>query len=107
MVRAFCERLRAPRSYRDLALVVCRYHLQMHKLAELQPATILELLERIDAFRKPERVRQFALACEADAHGRAGLQDAPYPQARWLADCFAAAENGRSRQSPKTGRAHS
>jgi tRNA nucleotidyltransferase (CCA-adding enzyme) len=42
--------------------------------------TILELLESLDAFRRGNRVTEFLDACEADARGRTGLEEQPYPQ---------------------------
>jgi tRNA nucleotidyltransferase (CCA-adding enzyme) len=48
---------------------------------ELRPKTLLKVLQSVDAFRKPERFERFLLACEADARGRQGLEDRPYPQA--------------------------
>jgi tRNA nucleotidyltransferase (CCA-adding enzyme) len=60
--------------------LVARHHLLCHRLFELRPSTVLELLESLDAFRRPERVGLFAVACEADARGRAGFEDNPYPQ---------------------------
>ena len=91
MIEKFCERLRAPNEYRDLAMPVARHHLLCHRLAELRPSTVLELLESLDAFRRPERVEMFVLACEADARGRTGLEDNPYPQREQLLRAFDAA----------------
>ncbi|MEO7775365.1 MAG: multifunctional CCA tRNA nucleotidyl transferase/2'3'-cyclic phosphodiesterase/2'nucleotidase/phosphatase, partial [Steroidobacteraceae bacterium] len=34
--------------------------------------------------RRPERFTEFLVACQADAQGRAGLQDKPYPQREYL-----------------------
>ncbi len=90
-VDALCTRLRVPAAHRDLGRIACREHLNVHRLAELRDATVLALLERCDAFRKPERVGQLATTCEADARGRSGLQDAAYPQAAELRRLFAAA----------------
>jgi tRNA nucleotidyltransferase (CCA-adding enzyme) len=90
-VRMLCERLRVPNACRRLGMLVCRHHLTMHKLLESPPETIVELLEAIDAFRRPERVRQLTQACEADARGRQGREQRPYPQARWLQRCYEAA----------------
>ena len=52
---------------------------------ELRDGTLLDLLERLDAFRRPARFEQFVLACEADARGRKGLENRDYPQADHLA----------------------
>jgi tRNA nucleotidyltransferase (CCA-adding enzyme) len=50
-----------------------------------------DLLQRIDAFRRPERVRQLALVCEADKRGRLGLGEAAYPNGKLLLRYFDAA----------------
>lgn len=91
LVTALCERLRAPRTWRELAVLVCRYHLHSHRAAELNPGTILKVLMAADAFRRPERFAQFLLACEADARGRTGLEERDYPQAALLARALEAA----------------
>ena len=88
---ALCERLKVPLEHRRLAECVCREHLNVHRLAELRDATVYELLERCDAFRRPERVARIALACEADKRGRLGSEDADYPQGAELCRLHAAA----------------
>ncbi len=84
LVKALCQRLRAPKEYRDLAVLATRYHGKYHRAAELRPATILELLEDTDALRRPQRFEQFLLACEADSRGRPGFEDREYVQVRLL-----------------------
>lgn len=91
LVRELCRRLKVPNDYRDLAQQVARYHGHCHKLAELRDTTVLETLESIDAFRRPERVEQFVLACEADYRGRTGFEERPYPQGEMLRAAFNAA----------------
>jgi tRNA nucleotidyltransferase (CCA-adding enzyme) len=86
-----CERLKVPLEHRHLAECVCREHLNVHRLAELRDATVLELLERCDAFRRPERVARIATTCEADKRGRLGSEDAAYPQGPELCRLHAAA----------------
>ncbi len=81
-VQAVCDRLLAPRAYRELAVLVCQYHLDCHRLDEMKPETIVKKLEQLDAMRRPERFQQFLLACEADARGRTGFEDRDYPQAK-------------------------
>jgi tRNA nucleotidyltransferase (CCA-adding enzyme) len=92
LVRELCRRLRVPRDYRELAELVARYHTQCHRALELKPGTVLKLLQALDSFRRYERFKQFLLACEIDARGRRGLQDAGYPQASWLLTAYAAAK---------------
>lgn len=88
LVEALCARLKAPREYRELALLVARHHGLVHRAAELRPDTLLRLFKDCDAFRRPERFQQFLLACEADARGRTGFEDRPYPQAQYLRDAL-------------------
>jgi tRNA nucleotidyltransferase (CCA-adding enzyme) len=76
-----CERLKIPNRFRELAEHVAEQHGRIHKALELQPKTFLKVLESTDAFRKPERFEQLLLACEADAKGRTGFENRPYPQA--------------------------
>ncbi|KFL36476.1 multifunctional CCA addition/repair protein [Arenimonas donghaensis] len=83
-LRAVCARYKLPSEYAAVAEICCREHLNVHRLAELRPETVHELLSRCDAFRKPERVRQLALVCEADSRGRLGREEADYPSARLL-----------------------
>ena len=95
-VLALCERLRVPTEHRELAVIACREHLNVHRIGELKPATVHELIVRCDGFRKPARIAQLATVCEADARGRAGLGDSPYPQADTLRRLHAAAMSVRS-----------
>lgn len=90
-VEAVCARFKLPSEHRALALHGCREHLNIHRLDELRPETVHDLLQRIDAFRRPERVRQLALVCEADKRGRLGLNEAEYPNGKLLQDYFDAA----------------
>lgn len=93
LVRACSERLRVPRGCQALALLVTEHHLLVHKAMELRPKTLVELLMRCDARRRPERFEQFLLACEADARGRTGLEDRAYPQADYLRRCLKALQD--------------
>ena len=88
---ALSERLKVPAEHRDLAVLCCREHLNVHRLDELKPATVHDLIARCDGFRKPRRIDQLATVCEADKRGRAGLADVPYPQADLLRRLHAAA----------------
>lgn len=84
LIDALCERLRVPGDYRDLSIIVARYHGNVHRAFELRPNTMLEMLEKTDAFRRPERFAQALLACEADSRGRLGLENNDYPQRTYL-----------------------
>lgn len=93
LVERFCERLRVPKVCREVALIHTREHLLVHQVRQLRAKTLLELLERMKAFKDE---RQFALVCEAclcDARGRLGYEDCDYPQLDYLR--AAAAEAGQ------------
>ena len=93
LIRRLSERLPVPRACRDLGLLVSEFHTHVHRALELRPRTLLKVLERADAFRRPERFEQLLLTCEADARGRAGLEDRDYPQADFLRGAFRAASS--------------
>ncbi|MDO9317425.1 MAG: multifunctional CCA addition/repair protein [Gammaproteobacteria bacterium] len=90
-LKRLCERLRVPNKYAAIARLASEYHTHCHRIAELRPATILRLLEALDAFRRPEQMQQFLLVCEADARGRTGFEDTAYPQAERLRHALQAA----------------
>ncbi|MCP0913892.1 multifunctional CCA addition/repair protein [Legionella sp. 27cVA30] len=91
IIKSLCQRLRIPVNYRDLALLAARYHLHIHRFFELRANTIVLVLERADAFRRPELFKKLLKVCEADAKGK-GHPDLQYPQAEnWLyvlAECM-------------------
>ncbi len=91
LIRGLAERLRVPTEFRDLALLVSRFHTHVHRALELRAATVLELLESADAFRRPDRFAAFLEACECDARGRTGLEQRDYPQRARLEAMHAAA----------------
>ncbi|GAB4360505.1 MAG: multifunctional CCA addition/repair protein [Immundisolibacter sp.] len=91
LVSGLCARLKVPVAYRQLAQAVARDHGNAHRALELRPGTLLEIVERTDALRRPQRFAQFLLACEADHRGRTGYENRPYPQAVRLRQAFEAA----------------
>ena len=91
LIRALVGRLPIPKACRDLGLIVAEFHTHCHRALELRPKTVLKVLEKTDAFRRPGRFDQFLVACEADARGRAGLENRRYEQAGFFRGAFAAA----------------
>lgn len=91
LVVSLCERLRVPREYRELGVLAARQHGLVHRARELRPETLLRLLKDCDAFRRRERFTQLLLVCEADARGRTGFEEHPYPQAEYLCRALVAA----------------
>jgi tRNA nucleotidyltransferase (CCA-adding enzyme) len=95
-LRALAARLKVPADYAALAELVCRLHLLAHTAFELRANTVLELFEKLDAFRQPKRLPRFLLVCEADKRGRLGLSESAYPQAQYLATLFKAAQQPKA-----------
>jgi tRNA nucleotidyltransferase (CCA-adding enzyme) len=91
LVEQLCARVRVPNHLRELAIVTARFHTHVHRALELRAATVLNTLESCDALRRPERFRDFLLACEADARGRTGLESRPYPQREFFERALGAA----------------
>jgi tRNA nucleotidyltransferase (CCA-adding enzyme) len=91
LVRALSARWRVPTDAAQLAEAVAAEHGNVHRSLDLSPAATVRLLQRLDAFRRPQRFEQVLVACECDARGRTGFEDAPYPQRPWLEQALAAA----------------
>ena len=92
LISKLCERLRIPTGHRQIAELVCKYHTHCHRATELRISTILKVLESLDAFRRPQRLDDFLLACEADSRGRLGFEEISYPQADIFRLSFKAAK---------------
>lgn len=84
LIQAIDERCKAPRDCAELAMLVGEFHTHGHRALELRPSTLLELLQRFDVFRRPQRFAEFVAACEMDARGRLGLEQRDYPQGAYL-----------------------
>jgi tRNA nucleotidyltransferase (CCA-adding enzyme) len=66
-----CDRLRVPIECRELGILVWREHVQVARSAALDADSLVQLLQRCDAFRRPQRFTQVLLACECiDAAGQ-------------------------------------
>ncbi|PWQ92352.1 multifunctional CCA addition/repair protein [Leucothrix pacifica] len=81
LVTELCNRLKVPNEYRQLAELTCRYHTHIHRAFEVKPKTLLKVLTVSDAYRRPERFKQFLQACKADSRGRPTFEDRAYLQA--------------------------
>lgn len=93
LTRNLCERIRIPKDARDLALLVARYHGNVHRAEELKPSTLVDILQAVDVYRKPVRFEEFLQACACDFHGRPGYAVKPYVQAERFQRAYAAAKS--------------
>jgi tRNA nucleotidyltransferase (CCA-adding enzyme) len=86
-VETLCARLHAPHAYRDLGRLAASHHAAVRTADRLPAEALLELLERVDAYRRPERLADLVQAVRADD---ADPVDAPYPPGTRLDDAYAA-----------------
>jgi tRNA nucleotidyltransferase (CCA-adding enzyme) len=91
LLQKVSERLRAPGECRDLALLVARFHGDIHRAKQLRADTVVRLFDRCDGWRKPMRFTQILQACQSDARGRTGHKHDAYPQAAYLEKLLAVA----------------
>ncbi|MBB4845580.1 tRNA nucleotidyltransferase (CCA-adding enzyme) [Paucibacter oligotrophus] len=80
LAKQLSERWRVPNECKELAELVAREHTHVHQSTGFGPEARLRLMERCDAWRRPERFALMLWACECDARGRLGLEDRDYPQ---------------------------
>lgn len=78
IVENFCRRLRLPSTMQTRLPRVTRYHMHMHRLSELKSATIVEMFERMDAFRDHPVVTLLWQLAICDERGRLGSENAEF-----------------------------
>ena len=88
LTQLLCERLRVPKDIHNLALKVAEYHTHMHLLTVLKPNVILEVLDALDAYRRPYQFEQYLLASEADFRGRPGYENVSMPNMKLFKRCY-------------------
>ena len=103
LITALCERLRVPNQVRDLALLVTEFHDVIHTIQQRSVESLVALFDRMDAWRKPQRVEQLALASEADVRGRLGWENNAYPQGTWFREAFNVVTNVSTRDVVAAG----
>lgn len=91
ILERMCTRLRVPNSFKALALQVMRYHTHCHRAFELRASTLSDMLAALGAYKPSHKLSEFLLACEADAKGRTGFENIPYPQAERISGAAKAA----------------
>lgn len=92
LIKKLCARVRVPNEFRDLALLVCEHHTNVHIASELRAQTFIKIFDKMDVWRKPERLEPILLCCQADHAGRLGLESEPYPQKARFEMAFEAAK---------------
>ena len=105
VLKGLCERLRVPVECRELADVVARERGNIQRSGEFAATELVQLLEKCDAFRKPQRFADVLLACECDARGHIGLENLAYAQRGRLLGVLDAAQRVPTRDIAHTAQA--
>lgn len=103
IIQAICKHYRIPQAYTLLAVITAANHLLCHRALELDASTLFILLEKMDAFRKPQRLDQFLLVCEADFQAYSGLESKPYLQKDRVWSALAVAKKVSAKLLTKQG----
>lgn len=109
LVEAMAKRYRLPKNTLSFALKVTEYHGLVHKAIDsdgkphLKAQTCLKLLNLTKAFKQTEELSKLLIACEADAKGRLGFENRPYPQKDFWLSLAKAGSRVDNRQILATG----
>jgi tRNA nucleotidyltransferase (CCA-adding enzyme) len=90
-VAALGERLKASGECRDLALLAHRHADALRRAPRSSATELLSLLERCDAFRRPERFAELLALAACAERGERGWRRTPYPPAAVLKGALRAA----------------
>ncbi|MFJ4155091.1 multifunctional CCA addition/repair protein [Pseudomonas sp. NPDC089752] len=87
-IKALNQRFKAPRECQELAVLVGEFAERADQALELSASILLEMLQKFDVYRRPQRFEDFIAACQMGALGRG---QSSYPQADHLRGAAAAA----------------
>jgi tRNA nucleotidyltransferase (CCA-adding enzyme) len=93
LLKNVAKRLRVPNDCKELAVIVAKFHGKLHQALKMKPSTLVEFLTELDAFRQPERFKDFLKACESDSRGRTGLENCALPETDLILTALQAASS--------------
>ncbi|ABR74441.1 CCA-adding enzyme [Actinobacillus succinogenes] len=77
------EKLKVPAYHKELAILAGKYHIYIHNAFNLKSHTIIDLFNKWDVWRKPQRFLELLIVCAA--HYSAQSKNQPtYPQKSYL-----------------------
>ncbi|QJC35719.1 multifunctional CCA addition/repair protein [Enterobacteriaceae endosymbiont of Donacia sparganii] len=88
LIKKLCKKLKIPNNIKNLSILAAQIHDIIHDIHNQKAEDILNIYNIIDAWRKPERVKQIALISEADARGRLTLELMKYKQGQYFIDIY-------------------
>ena len=90
-INEISRRLPIPSKYKDLALLVANSYKDYQQAFNLNPIAVMNLFEKLDAFRRPERLGNFLDSCEAIESMDKTSAQLELNQNKFLLDTFNAA----------------
>jgi tRNA nucleotidyltransferase (CCA-adding enzyme) len=63
-IKTLAERYRIPSDFRDLAVLVAKYHAQYEHIKELSAEELVDFMQLLDAYRREFRFKNFLLTCQ-------------------------------------------
>lgn len=90
LIDRVCDRFEVSAPWRELAKLVCEYHLHVHRAMDLSNRGVVRFFREAGLYARPELLEPLLLACIADKRGRTGSENAAYPQAEFLRQAFRA-----------------
>lgn len=83
-IEALCERFGLSSDCRELALLALVECERVHRVSEVRAGPVAAMLERLGAFRQPERYAQLLILCTCDYRAYRGHENSDYPKAALL-----------------------
>jgi tRNA nucleotidyltransferase (CCA-adding enzyme) len=82
IVEDMCNRLKFPKEYKQIGMKSSKYHLKVHRVEDMSARKIVRVLGElaVDKEKQREDFNKVLVVCEADARGRGGRENDPYPQ---------------------------
>lgn len=65
-IETVVKRWRLPTVYRDVLMLTVQYRSNVHQAAQLTPAELLDMIERMDGLRRLDRFKDVLTVCEVD-----------------------------------------
>jgi tRNA nucleotidyltransferase (CCA-adding enzyme) len=89
-IEAICTRFGVADSCRDMAMLALAESERVHRVSSVRAGPIAAMLERLGAFDRPARFREFLLLCLCDYNAYERLVERPYEKAAILEAALAA-----------------
>ena len=102
-LRRLCKRINVPVEYSSFAEMVVYYHSFMHHVYRGGPEGVVDLLDKLDAWRRPWRIKPWVLCCKCDFLGRLGFENRPFPRADYFLGMFSLCATVKADEFVKQG----